>query len=391
MSLLKTLAGWLVALLSSLIPKAPVVVITSMWGYRGGARAFFEAVRDSDVPWQPVWISLDPEHEQFLNHHSVPFLRYPGWRAAWFILRARWLVSTHGELGRYKALRGQTYVNLWHGAGMKADGYLWKPSQGDYYSRTLSRADVTVAPSPFYAVIWAAQFHVKAHTIVATGCPHNDLLRDAEAARERLNEIVDGAAYERIFLYAPSHRQVLSGNTGERESDWTFQDFVDKYLVDDLLAALDLHRALLAIKLHPNEEKAYGGVVSNLPGGSVRVVTSDSLSARGLDLYEVLAGFDMLWTDYSSLATDFILTDRPMVFFCDDLDQYRERRGIVLDRHDLFTPGPRIDSLERLLKTLERAVADPEYGRDERRFYRRLYQTAEPPYSRNLIRLLLGR
>jgi len=121
------------------------------------------------------------------------------------------------------------------------------------------------------------------------------------------------------------------------------------------------------------------------------MLTNAALSEAKLDMYEVLGGFDALWTDYSSIYCDFILTEKSVFFFCDDLAEYTANRGLIVEDHSVLTPGPHIDSFEKLWASLEAWIEQPDWYRKERIAYNRLFHAAKPPYSAGLIASLLDR
>jgi len=53
--------------------------------------------------------------------------------------------------------------------------------------------------------------------------------------------------------------------------------------------------------------------------------------SRMSDVNPLLLVSDMVISDYSSLAGDFMLLDRPAVFFQPDLDEYLSERGLYFD------------------------------------------------------------
>ncbi|MDX9972394.1 MAG: CDP-glycerol glycerophosphotransferase family protein, partial [FCB group bacterium] len=75
---------------------------------------------------------------------------------------------------------------------------------------------------------------------------------------------------------------------------------------------------------------------------------ADILSAKNLvlydnakDIYPALPLADLLITDYSSVFFDFLLLDKPIVFFPYDYEKYvREDRGMVYE-YDTLIPGPK--------------------------------------------------
>jgi CDP-glycerol glycerophosphotransferase (TagB/SpsB family) len=71
---------------------------------------------------------------------------------------------------------------------------------------------------------------------------------------------------------------------------------------------------------------------------------------------------DVLVTDYSSIYTDFLLLDRPIIFTPVDLEEYEAERGFFFDYgNDVCTPGPKVRNAEDFLAALDAELsgADP--------------------------------
>jgi CDP-glycerol glycerophosphotransferase len=71
----------------------------------------------------------------------------------------------------------------------------------------------------------------------------------------------------------------------------------------------------------------------------------------GWDIYPYLKNIDVLITDYSSLYVDFLLLDRPMIFYTYDYDTYGLQMGLHEDYLNL-TPGPHPISFTDLLLSI---------------------------------------
>ena len=62
---------------------------------------------------------------------------------------------------------------------------------------------------------------------------------------------------------------------------------------------------------------------------------------------------DILITDYSSVMFDFANTNRPMIFFTYDLEEYRDRiRGFYLD-FEKEAPGPFVFNTEEIIECIK--------------------------------------
>ena len=82
-----------------------------------------------------------------------------------------------------------------------------------------------------------------------------------------------------------------------------------------------------------------------------------SPSAEG-DIYPLLKYTDILITDYSSIYFDFLLLNRPILFFDYDYDEYSSNmNGFVYDYQET-APGPKVTSQQALVEELTIQITD---------------------------------
>ena len=62
---------------------------------------------------------------------------------------------------------------------------------------------------------------------------------------------------------------------------------------------------------------------------------------------------DILITDYSSIAYDFLLLDRPIIFFDYDREIYERNMGGFLFDYDEFTPGIKVKNQDELISAIK--------------------------------------
>jgi CDP-glycerol glycerophosphotransferase (TagB/SpsB family) len=91
------------------------------------------------------------------------------------------------------------------------------------------------------------------------------------------------------------------------------------------------------------------------------------------DVQELLPWVDVLVTDYSSIYLDFLLLNRPVIFFTPDLAAYEAECGFSYV-YNAMTPGPKVFGFDDFLPALERALTggdgyEAERGRVKRMFH----------------------
>ena len=71
-----------------------------------------------------------------------------------------------------------------------------------------------------------------------------------------------------------------------------------------------------------------------------------------LDIYPLLKHTDMMITDYSSIYFDYLLLDKPIIFYPYDFEQYtKDDRNLLFD-YESMTPGPHCQDQTSLEKTI---------------------------------------
>ena len=283
----------------SLYNDNPRAVAEALHAIAPGAKIIFRLNgRGMEQPDIPDWVV------------RVPRRSLRGLRA---MATSKVLVKNQQMQGWMLKFPDQYYVQLWHGErGFKRIRLDW-PNPNPLYFRMYRREakwlDLMVSGSDFATrnIHTAFDFHGE---ILECGCPRNDLLLQnppgvAERVRKRLG-VPEGA---RVLLYAPTFR---FSNAGGRQ-----------------VAPLSLERVRACLEGATGEKWVCVTRSHELNRG----MTSDAaLDASGwVEPGELLLATDLLITDYSSIAGDFMLLGRPAVFYQPDIDAYRGERGLYFD------------------------------------------------------------
>lgn len=347
--------------LGGLAPRQPDRVVFGGNGDRftDNARYLFVHMAGDDR-FRCTWITGDRavrDHVRSLGFHSELRWSPNGVRAA---LGAGWFVyGAYPSDINFWLSRGATLLNLWHGIPLKAiefdvdTGPLgrlyrskpWSPIRLAFLDR-FRRPDLVLSPSRFLTErCFSSAFRVSAERCVEFGYPRTDhLFRTTDTPRRpapaSLVDRVD--AGRRIIGYFPTWRD--DGRNFLGDAGFTF-------------AAIDRHLersgSLLVFKAHPNL------AVRPRPGESLsNVVVLDS----SVDLNDVLPLCDVLVTDYSSVAFDFLLLDRPIVYFLPDHERYVGNRSLYFAL-DEMTAGPIVTTIGELYELLGDDLHDADGAR----------------------------
>ena len=298
-----------------------------------------------------VWISRQAD--------IVKSLRQDGYEAYWVwspqglycCLRAGlYIFDSFSKDINFWPSRGARKINLWSGVPLKTFERDIRTPGNRYYRLFhgstperwlfgfmmpwhLDRPDLIIATSPETADITQRAFDLPASSVVVTGFPRNDILfarPDGAAALERqwpqcFKDAVE--AGRRVFLYLPTYR----------DSGKPFLN-VDWVSVERLMRDLN---SIFLFKLHPDDQGVFEedlDYVAELP--------------QEIDIYTMLAQADVLISDYSSIIFDYMLLDRPIVYYLPDLEEFvASSRSLNFDPLEIAA-GPVCVNGEELLKAL---------------------------------------
>jgi CDP-glycerol glycerophosphotransferase (TagB/SpsB family) len=311
-----------------------------------------------------VWLSMSSTVVRRIRALGFPAYHRLSPSGLWYALRAGVYIFDCRVMDVSSvASSGALKVNLWHGVPLKmierdipqSNNALAQANHGSPLVRAANKVlrpqlsekyDYILGTSRATCERFARAFGVQTQQVINGGYPRTDVLlsRDDEA-RFRMPEeervIAQCRAYARegvrVMLYMPTFRDWRNDADRVIPIDWSALD-----------EALQAHGGALFCKLHPNDQ-------ARLPdlAGASRI----HLIPSSVDPYPILKHTDALISDYSSIFFDYLLLDRPLVFYPYDLDDYRKYSRALYDDYDTVTPGPKATDAAGLQRTLTSLLA----------------------------------
>lgn len=344
------------ALATLVVPRSPRLwVFGSGVGVGEGALPLYRAARARLDDARLVWLASTDTELAEARRLGLDAERKTGWRGFRLTLRAQVLVVTHGfgDVNRF-ATRGGFVVQLWHGIPLKRlhldspatlrvsflpDHRLVRAFVARAYRLAGRGIRLFPVASELVAARIASAFGIPRSRIVVTGDPRDDALLTPG------DPMLD-AADARTILYAPTWRDGDPDPAAPTPQEWAA-----------IGAWLERHDAVLYVRSHPLGASDYAG--GPAASDRIRMLGTD----RVRDVNTVLPEIDVLLTDYSSIAFDFALSGKPIVFLAADLEQYAKRRGLY-DSYREFSSGRYVTGWTGALVALQAALdGDPQARR----------------------------
>ncbi len=259
--------------------------------------------------------------------------------------------ASHKDLNRF-CVDGMHLAQLWHGFPIKRiildHSEDWKshlPLVGGIITKMCRwavwrnyRADQVFAASQEEADRLGSALEVDAERIKITGTPREDII-----LQSRENECTGESRSTKCryqILYAPTYRRA-------EFSDRFWKALKALFSSERLQRVMEKSKAEMLVKLHPFMN-SYSDTLNQISGSRCRILRRDGPSS----VNELLPGSDLLVTDYSSVAVDFALLERPILFFTPDLEVYRQVRSFYGSLSDV-TNGTHLADVEQLVDALE--------------------------------------
>ncbi|WP_413111974.1 CDP-glycerol glycerophosphotransferase family protein [Thaumasiovibrio sp. DFM-14] len=296
------------------VPKSQQVwIFGNVYGYKDNACYVYEyLVENKDTTIRPIWINKSKKATALGENYYCYSLK-----GLYYQSRAAVAVLTTGmNDGASFALSGALKVQLWHGIPIKK--LLLDSNEASPFPNRLTRLNklfmfiLKMRLSKYSLVIAADKknqlclsqaFGLPIDRVKVTGLPRHDVIWASSKSR-------CVGAQQRI-LYAPTWH----GNINEARQ-WVYE-----VLTSGLLAYCHQNQVNIDVSIHPLN-------------GSLRKEISDLKGVSLLDcedINKVLGDYDLLITDYSSIAFDFSVLNRPVVFSCAKIQGYATERGIYED------------------------------------------------------------
>ena len=304
-------------------------VLESQPDFCDNAWALYQYLKEKQE-YRFVWIVVNPK--LYVKTKDTLFVSRYGsglrLKAYWYYSRAKYNIYTHCTLPEFVKHGDQVLIYTGHSCSIKAG----KGNGTTNFDYTLMIGENTIKPQSKF-------LHCDENKIIPLGFPRNDLLLRNNSMGNS-NPFATGRN-EKVLLWMPTFRKSVQDSLSEQNCDTE----TGLPLMAKENDVMELNKFLLEVgveiivKLHhlQADKPVFRKTYSN-----IAFVTDDDLMKRGIQLYEMIGKTDALITDYSSVAFDYLLLDKPIGYILDDMDLYQADRGFVWDNILDVMPGNHI-------------------------------------------------
>ncbi|GHE89447.1 CDP-glycerol glycerophosphotransferase family protein [Thalassotalea profundi] len=360
---------------SQLIPKNKNLWVFGAWfgqKYSDNPKAFFEYINQQQTHIHAIWISKDSrvvEHVRSLGFNAYEEKSILG---IWYQLRAGYVFvcqSLHDDVYAPCIGKNTKVVNLWHGLPLKKimyDTFDTKSIQKNIIGKLFDvlspyekhRNDYLLATSAETQMTLSKAFRIPKSRTIITGFPRNDVF---------LKPLIKSKSATYKCIYMPTFR----GGIGA-ECDLFAQYGFDVPLID---AKLKANNVELVLRMHPvNKPPVY--LIEKIKKSNN--ITLDSSA----DIFDSIADYDCMITDYSGGYFDFLLSGRPILFAPFDLEKYKQEERDLYYHYEKVTLKPYAYTWMELVENII-TVSQNQFPEEYQESYKALQRLFHEPIGGN--------
>lgn len=369
---LRNLASFICYWMFTGVPKKKNIWVFSGFnkrGYMDNCKYLYEWVVEHHPEINAYWLTLDNAVYNKLKAENKPVLKMRTWECIKIMSRAKVAFTDHFVMSDYDNFSGFNdnvkVVQLWHGVGLKSvrdltyivqagvmfsNDMLPEPADGSgirilkkfkyfrhaYFREKFERYFMLVCPGEERIMQIAEPWNIPREHCFFSGHPRNRYLHVDKPEPSGPVKV----------LYAPTFRWSV-----KREREMV-EELIKSF--DQIETCMEEINGEFMIRLHPHTWRNYAARITtalqNYP-----CISYDT----DKDIYQTLGTYSIMISDYSSIAYDFVLLDRPIVFYCPDLEEFIEREDSLNYDYMEYSPGPKTKDWSETMLQVKEYVRNP--------------------------------
>lgn len=358
------------SLTAHILPKNKKKWVFGAWSgklYAENTKVLFQYINENHKEIKPIWITGEKGIVDQVR--SLGYLCYHQHSLAgiWHWLTAGACFITEGiyDIERTIGMGNQKVIQLWHGMGIKGVGLscesvkhsnekyieskklIYKSQHASWYWMSASRESKEK---------YSRSYLIPEDHMFITGQPKDDeFLKNTSNAY--IDEIRGKYPNARIAVYLPTHRDFGKDMTIPEEMKLETLESVNKRLAEQNM--------VLIFKPHMHEFAIYAEYETSLS----HIIFATDKKKFG-DVYEFLPACDLMITDYSGIMFSYLASEKPIIYFPYDIEQYRKGSlGFYYDYEDI-TYGPICKTWDEVIDQMAVITAE-EYAQQRARMQER--------------------
>ncbi len=348
----------------------PVSYIKGM-DFDDNARALFEYALKAGInrKYKLVWIVKDPLEwgGKFADYENLLFLSWEDAdsddmekrdRFFYHLCLAKYLFMTDSYGFALGCRKDQIRVMLWHGCG-------FKDRLG--HSRNEEHYEYMTVTGEEYANTYARIFGLRADQMLVTGYPRTDYIFHPDNEWQSKLNVKQASKY---IFWLPTFRNtdkpgLEKHNHTAPKGETGLPVVASMKELEKLNALLTDNDAVMIVKLHPMQDRKR--ICDMADFANIQLLEKEEMLKNDIQINQILGYADALISDYSSVAVDYLVMNRPIGFTLDDVESYGSERGFFWPDVKPHLPGSQIYDFDEMYEYVKNVLDGSDPGQQKRR------------------------
>lgn len=308
-----------------------------------------------------VWLCDHPKQyestdkEKFLNRKALWDAHNIGelFQYYYYVGRAKYLIFENQMIPKIRTDQISIYLN--HGSPpiKSTKGIINLPKD----------LNLAISPSEYSTDIICEQYGINKQRVLCCGSPRTDCLFDLSDVAD-IKEEFHISKFKKVVIWVPTFRQKKNSNRVDtnRKYNWGIPIINDEDNFEQLKKLLERENIVILLKPHLLQDISY---IKLKQTENIQIITNDELLNKGRKINDLLKCADAMVTDYSTIAFDFMLLNRPIGYTVDDIEDYKI--GFSVKNVTELMPGAMIDNAADLYDFLETVSIGQDVKAEQRR------------------------
>ncbi|MBR2384920.1 MAG: CDP-glycerol glycerophosphotransferase family protein [Clostridia bacterium] len=361
----------------NIFPVKKVILFESVPNLSDNSKAVFDEMikRGVNQKYKLVWF-VDEKFKPTNKIKNVKYLCFNKGilnkiRSKILHYRVKCLISCNSFLP--SVVKKQKSFYLAHGMPLKSvRGYYTVPNEIDYCLVTGQGLLETTS----------YEFNFPQEKLLPLGYPRNDSLVTTKGNNKELFDI----DCDKIIVWYPTFRQHVNGKVTAGGN--ALPIIHDEKLAIQLNEKAKESRVLIVLKPHFAQNLDN---VKNLGLSNIIFIDDEFFIKNNISSYEFVARCDALITDYSSIYYDFLLCDKPVALIWEDIEQYKEKPGLIKDYECYSAGAQKIYNIEEFKEFIDNLANGIDKNKEARnQICQNIHASQDGQSSKRVVDFILG-
>lgn len=336
------------------------IIFHSVPDFSDNSLEFYRYLKNNKKKYKMVWICSNKHIKKTPKEIKKTYF-VESIKGLYHLLSAKYIISTHWHLVNVcNFKRRHKLIELWHGMPFKTLGYNEKNIPCTTLKKyvTMGKNGYFFVSSDIFKLSMISSFLIPDNNIYITGQARTDCIIDQRNKKEVAN-FIEKKSFKKVILYTPTYKEAQRNNRRDINKEFENIFYFDDYNEEKFYQFLEKEKILFIVKPHPFDERFYKQELDQkkLIHPNIKIIFNEDMSKNNFYFYEFFQHADLMITDFSSIAIDFLITKKPVIFLDNLSDEYSQNRGFILeDNYQILMPGEKVKSFNKLLHSIQDAL-----------------------------------